>query len=320
MKPTPLRRGKLEIEPLSEARWARVERAVFQEMARPDPEADRAAPEAELGGGRWRFAAVLVMAGALAAIAGGLAWRTFVPAAHEGATRVETAANGSRVDFGESTIDVGPLSVVRLSGDDAHGVLVTLDRGRVECDVAPRHERPAFVVEAGTVEVRVVGTHFTVSRGADGVAVDVQRGLVEVTCDGRSDRVSAGEHWPALAAEPPAAPPSAPSSAAPAPAVRDAIHAEPRPAAHAPAFLSPRDQYEAASRLESHQPEAAVAAYRELARQGGAWGENALFAAGRLEADRGDQDDARRLLREYLGRYPSGPNAADARQLLDRLR
>ena len=103
-------------------------------------------------------------------------------------------ANGSRVEFGESTIDVGPTSAVRLEGDDSRGTVVTLDRGRVECDVAPRHGRPPFLVEAGSVEVRVVGTHFTVTRTGDDVTVDVQRGQVEVVSDGRPSRVGAGAH------------------------------------------------------------------------------------------------------------------------------
>jgi hypothetical protein len=311
---------KIELEPLSEARWARVERAVLDEA---EGMTERHAPEEPAP--RWRLAAgLLVLAGALAAIAGGLAWRALLPEARGGATRVETAANGSHVEFGESTIDVGPTSTVRLAGDDARGVVVTLDSGRVECDVTPRRGRPPFVVEAGSVEVRVVGTHFVVARTGDVIAVDVQRGQVEVTSNGLRSLVSAGAHWPS---SPEILPTALPAPAA-APPVPEASMGHGAPvethttfsAATRPAGLSPRDQYEAASRLEAQQPAAAIALYRELAHQGGAWGENALFAAGRLEADRGDQDDARRLLREYLVRYPAGPNANDARQLLDRLR
>jgi transmembrane sensor len=293
---------------------AGVAEAMVEHHATPD-----AAP-------RWRLAAgLLVLAGALAAIGGGLAWRALQPEAREGATRVETAANGSRVEFGESTIDVGPTSTVRLAGDDSHGVVVTLDIGRVECDVTPRRGRPPFVVEAGSVEVRVVGTHFVVARSGDAIAVDVQRGQVEVTSNGQRSLVSAGAHWPAS----PEVSLPAPAAAAATPPVPEASmghgapvepRATPSPATRTSMSLTPRDQYEAASKLEAQQPAAAIALYRELAHQGGAWGENALFAAGRLEADRGDQDDARRLLREYLARYPAGPNANDARQLLDRLR
>ncbi len=321
MKPSP--KGlDLEVEPLSEARWGRVERAVLDaeiaEVSGPRRAAEEPAP-------RWRPAAgLLVLAGALAAIAGGFAWRALLPEAHGGATRVETAANGSRVEFGESTIDVGPTSEVRLAGDDAYGVVVTLDKGRVECDVSPRRGRPPFLVEAGSVEVRVIGTHFVVARSADGVGVDVQRGQVEVTANGEQTLVSAGSHWPSAPELPSQVPPAGTSATPAAPALsgRSApieTHAA-APATRGASGLSPRDQYEAASRLEAEQPAAAIALYRELAHQGGAWGANALFAAGRLETDRGDHDEARRLLREYLVRYPAGPNANDARQLLERLR
>jgi hypothetical protein len=346
MKARFLARRKLEIEPLSDARWARVERAVLQAAAVADSSrergtARRAGARGPGEGSRWRpAAAILVLAGALAAIAGGLTWRAFVPSTPAGATRVETAANGSRVEFGDSTIDVGPTSAVRLAGDETRGVVVTLDRGRVECDVAPRRGRPAYVVEAGGVEVRVVGTHFVVTRTGDSVAVDVQRGQVEVTSDGNESLVGAGDHWPSAGparavagasgeTTAPLAPSTASAAGAGSPSpggasrepgsVHGAVDSRPG-TTRGPALASPREQYEAASKLEAQQPEAAVAAYRELSRQGGAWGENALFAAGRLQADRGSTDDARRLLREYLGRYPGGPNAADARQLLDRLR
>jgi hypothetical protein len=326
---------KLELEPLSEARWARVERAVL-DASITAAHAERAVaqrPVAERP--RWRLAAgFLVLAGALAAIGGGVAWRVLQPDARGGATRVQTAANGSRVEFGESTIDVGPTSEVRLSGDDSHGVVVTLDRGRVECDVTPRRGRPPFVVEAGSVEVRVVGTHFVVARTGDAIGVDVQRGQVEVTSNGQRSLVSAGARWPSSAPVAPDASIVAATALAtgagyaapvetralPPPPPRTAASLSRRDPSEAASSLSPRDQYEAASKLEAQQPAAAIAQYRELAHQGGAWGENALFAAGRLEADRGDQDEARRLLVEYLTRYPSGPNANDARRLVDRLR
>ena len=316
---------KLEIEPLADARWARVERAVLDATL---AEAIAERPATRDATPRWRLAAgLLVLAGALAAIAGGLTWRVLQPEARGGATRVETAANGSRVEFGESTIDVGPTSAVRLAGDDSRGVVVTLDSGRVECDVTPRRGRPPFVVEAGSVEVRVVGTHFVVARTGDAIAVDVQRGQVEVTSNGQRSLVSAGSHWPPSSASIQQPAPVAAAANAPPAREPNVGHAAPIEArsstpttTRATTSLSPREQYEAASRLEAQQPTAAIALYRELAHQGGAWGENALFAAGRLEADRGDQDDARRLLGEYLVRYPAGPNANDARQLLDRLR
>ncbi len=328
---------KIDIEPLGDGRWTRVERAVFSAL--PDHEAGTQTPAVEAVAPRWR-PALLVLAGAFAAVVGAVTWRALVqPDAPSGPTRIETAAYGSKVEVGESTVEVGPQSVVRLTGDDAHGVNVLLDEGRVECDVAPRRGRPPFLVEAGVVEVRVIGTHFAVTRTGDAVSVDVQRGRVEVVSREEHVFLAAGSHWPVVpsAAPPSVSPPgSSPSEGAEQPSptaaaagpvspasegLARAASSEPRSGAAAPPpHLSPREQYQAASRLEARQPDAAVAAYDELAKQGGAWGMNALFAEGWLEADRGHRDEAHRLLQDYLTRYPFGPNAEDARRLLERLR
>ncbi len=249
-----------------------------------------------------------------------------------GPTRFETAAAGSRVEVGESTVDVGPQSSVRVVGDDAHGVIVVLDGGRVEVDVSPRHDRPPFIVQAGPVEVRVIGTHFVVTRAGPSVGVEVQRGTVEVISGDQHTLVAAGAHWPSspehsmaaapAALPPPASPPLTQKAAASsavhggAPAPREPYESSSKLEARA---LSQRELYESASRLEARQPDAASSIYRELGKQGGKWGMNALYAEGRLASDRGRNDEAAELLHEYLDRYPHGPNAEDARRLLGRL-
>jgi TolA-binding protein len=63
-----------------------------------------------------------------------------------------------------------------------------------------------------------------------------------------------------------------------------------------------------------------MAIYKKLAAGSGPWAQNALYAAGRLQADRGRRAEAARLLEEYIGRYPNGANARDARDLLDKNR
>jgi transmembrane sensor len=73
-----------------------------------------------------------------------------------------------------------------------------LDRGRVDCDITHRPGRH-FSVNAAGVQVRVKGTRFGVelTPGRDRVDVDVERGLVEVTWEGGSQRrdLAAGERW-----------------------------------------------------------------------------------------------------------------------------
>jgi hypothetical protein len=92
------------------------------------------------------------------------------------------------------------------------------------------------------------------------------------------------------------------------------------PTATSRAPATPQEIYESAARLEARDPDAALAIYARLASGSGAWAANALYAEGRLRADRGQQAEGKRLLSEYLTRFPQGPNATDARDLLSRLR
>jgi hypothetical protein len=252
------------------------------------------------------------------------------------------------------------------------------------------------------MRVRVVGTHFIVSRPPDGAHVEVTKGIVEVTTHGETHAVRAGESWPPAlptqggnSAVPPGAPPvvaappgepvatSAPLSAntpppaapsrslarphgrarsdsalrhdrgivkiapppeeptppPPPPSIAQppglvlpppaATATEPSPAAPQPPPppsstpprpTTPQELYESAARLEARDPDGALALYARLASGSGAWAANALYAEGRLRADRGQRAEARKLLSEYLTRFPEGPNAADARDLVQRLR
>jgi hypothetical protein len=312
---------KPKIEPLGEQRWARIERELFDRVASARASSDASSTRGrteDIRAVRWFATTALVLAGAAAAIGGGVAWRVLDPSARKavatvGPSRISTDAAGSHVNVGEAILDVSPQSELAVSGDDARGVTVVLERGRIECEVPPRHGRPPFIVEAGDVIVRVVGTHFSVGRGVSNIQVAVQHGLVQVTDGLQRVDVRAGETWPAPALSAPAAVVSATASTPPV--------APPSPAEISPSIApSSREVYESASRLEASRPDLAIATYRELAAKGGPWGMNALYAQGRLEADRGHVSEAMRLLDVYLARYPSGPNANDARQLLERLR
>lgn len=263
-------------------------------------------------------------------------------------SHVETGSGESTLTLGESTVKVDRESAVLVGGDAKSGVLLVLDRGGVTCDVAPRAGRPPFVVQAGNVRVRVVGTRFQVGRAGSNVTVHVDHGMVEVTADGRPRMLRDGESFNTTPGPEAANVPSPAVETAPAPVATDV---EPTPAGSgpvaasarrpratpnakpsgivrspdftepvAPAAVSPRDDYERAARLERTDPEGASSIYRRLAAGTGTWSANALFALARLELSRGLRSDAKRHAEDYLARYPNGLNAADARDLLGKLR
>ena len=111
-------------------------------------------------------------------------------------SRIVTGDKSSHLVFGDVTLDVASQSALVTTGDDDRGMLVVLDRGSVTCEVAPRGGRPALVVQAGGVRVRVVGTRFTVTREGDDARVTVTHGTVEVSSGEVSSFVHAGESWP----------------------------------------------------------------------------------------------------------------------------
>jgi hypothetical protein len=78
--------------------------------------------------------------------------------------------------------------------------------------------------------------------------------------------------------------------------------------------------FELAAQLEIRDPAAALRIYGELANGQDGWAASALFASARLEQERGQTDRARTLGEAYLRRFPRGPNADDARALLQSAR
>jgi hypothetical protein len=236
--------------------------------------------------------------------------------------RVETQSAPSHVEVGESSLDVASHTVARIDGTDQVGVNVSLDHGAIDCEVAPRHGRPPFVVHAGDVTVRVVGTHFHVDREEGRTDVSVQHGAVEVESNGRTTLVAAGSSWSSRASTEHAAispedlPTAVPAQKAqPAPTVvatqATSTNATPEP--------SPRERYDRALTLEAAHPDEALSVYRELAHGNDSWAMNALYAEARLELERGNKENARKRFAEYLARYPTGPNANDARELSAKL-
>jgi hypothetical protein len=353
---------EVDVEPLVDPRWSRIERGMFAKLDR----AAEHAPSGRVSGRRlWiAGAGVLAAAAAVTLVLG----RSPFGLRSRDPVRLVTTSSPSRFTIGESSLWIEPSSLVLVSGDDEHGVDVVLDHGKVTCEVAPRHGRPPFVVDAGEVRVQVVGTRFAVTRSAE-TSVSVDHGVVEVAVGGQVTVLRDGDRWPAGSSPAPSADPSmgpgqataadAPGAPAETPSPTDAPPFPTLPlrkaalpgtsagmgsrsvppgagatasapsstapsgvagtGASAPAPPSAQQVFESAARMERTRPDDAAALYREVAAGGTAWSGSALFALGRLEADRGHRAEAMRLLEEYLARYPRGINADDARALMQHL-
>ena len=201
---------------VSEARVARLWSNVSSRLEQP-----RGAP-------RWLFGMLAAGTFAAAATVAVVHFRAPAEVAQasvwEGA-RLETAADHMSVSLVDgSRLTLEPNSEVAVQDRSASAVRLVVQRGRLACDVTHRQGR-SFVVLANGVEVRVVGTKFSVaSERADGavrVEVSVQRGAVEVRAPGQTEvtRVEAGHSWSQLTRVDVAAAPSAsaPPNAAAAP-------------------------------------------------------------------------------------------------------
>lgn len=127
----------------------------------------------------WRpWAAAAVATLALVLVAGVLMQRP--PAAPD--VRTLATAIGERrqvqLDDGSTLVlDAASEAVVRYGADERH---IRIERGRAYFDVAHEAQRP-FVVEAGDVSSRALGTRFAVGRGpGGGVSLTVIEGRVRV--------------------------------------------------------------------------------------------------------------------------------------------
>ena len=318
--------AKPRVEPLSRPAWERVEARLFERLDRGEhlsalAPATPARPATRL----WAGLAALAAAAAVVLwwqapasppdvneppVASAPAEVSSPPRASDGAQIVTTAAP-TRTTMGEATLTLAAESEVHVTGSDAVGWLVRLDRGEVACEVAPRRGRPPFVVQAGETQVTVVGTRFTVVREGAAARVSVREGHVQVDSGASHVSLGPGDSWP-------------PATTLDQLPELDDTSSEPpakRPGARrrAPARAAAGEQFEKAARLEATDPEAALGIYRKLVRGRGRWAPNALYAEARLELERGRRARSRELLQRYLSRYPSGANGSDVRTLLQRL-
>ncbi|MFZ5892047.1 MAG: FecR domain-containing protein [Myxococcota bacterium] len=228
---------------------------------------------------------------------------------------LETAADRmsvSLVDGSKLTLD--PSSRVAVQDRSASAVKLVLEQGRLACDVTHRPGR-SFVVMAGGVEVRVVGTMFSVTReraeGALRVAVQVERGVVEVRSPGERGevtRVEAGHGWSQLTrTETPSATGSAPSLPPPQVSASPEEQAGPEPERADPAPVAGRKSSKP-SDAPSDATEARAASAKELFEQA-----SGLWREGRAA-------EAAQAYQSFLSTYPRDARAGLAAFELGRLR
>ena len=318
--------GPPPVDALPDITWARVERDLWAALDRAPVEAAAAAPiAAPRTWPRVAVAGALIAAAALVAF---LVWPRDGAQHGDLPSRVATGPAPTTVSFGDAEITVAPQSTMVLAGTPARGVDIVLEAGSATFAVAPRHHRPPFVVHAGAVDVRVVGTRFTVTRSGDSARVEVAEGAVEVVAHGHREHLLAGSSWDSSRGWEAAIRSSAtitdPDDVAAARTLADdgPVTAPPPVAAPPPVTApepDPRTAYEAAATLEPTDPTAALAAYRQLARGRGPWAANALYAAARLADQEGDAALALTLASQYGERFRDGANAGDAARLVTHL-
>ncbi len=269
---------------LSEAELEALAASVTAQLAGETPGAATPPPLQRWRGRSTAAARLLAVLAAAAALFGGGLWlaRQELSEPSPGAERAALPSSSRQLALPDgSTLALAEQTLARVVKLEPGEVRVQLERGSVECEVAPDPAR-RFVVATGAFEVVVKGTRFTVSSGLESTApeqvvVSVERGLVEVRQP--PDRVlaalGAGQRWssdgrslptasvePPAAATPAAAAPAAPPPSAVPPAPRQpAREAAPRPVSSARSLFERAD----AERLAGRAREAA-AAFDELRR------------------------------------------------------
>jgi transmembrane sensor len=236
-----------------------------------------------------RTVIVLALAAALAA-ALLVAWRRPPASAPVASVHVLDLADGSRVTHAADD----RVEVVSVADDRVELRLVS---GKAAFRVA-RNEARAFLTRAGGYTIRVVGTEYTVELTRDALKVAVQKGEVAVSRDEEDGvtRVRAGEAWStSLVAAPETAPKPSPSPPATGPEPEATADGSASSAARPPA-----------------RPDGSAAPESQAA--------SALFQRAENARLAGRNDDAARLLGEFLRRYPNDPRAGLAAFELGRIR
>jgi len=190
----------------------------------------------------------------------------------------DSAARAVALDDG-SHLELAPSTQVRTAKSAPERVELAVDRGSATFDVKPGGPR-MWVVDAGPVVVRVLGTRFTVARTGDEVVVSVERGKVQVESRGIVRVLTAGEKFETASPTKPTA--SASLSAPVSASVPAEVAAAPKPIAAAPA-VDAMDR--ADSERRGGQPRAAVATLRALVDGGDRRAPLAAFTIAKIHAE-----------------------------------
>jgi transmembrane sensor len=183
------------------------------------------------------LASSLVSPAALAASPAPSSRVTLAPIALSGGTalpaewRAPAASQSIALDDG-SHLELAPQTVVRRGEGAPDRVALSVESGRATFDVKPNGPR-TWVIDAGDVQVRVLGTRFTVSRAGAAVEVSVERGKVQVTSPTGVSFLTAGD---AFTTAPPVPPPAV---APPSPPRSPSLSPPPSPAPSPSPSLSP---------------------------------------------------------------------------------
>jgi len=305
--------------PQNESRRDRIERNVFAQLAqmRVAERADAAVPAQPASNRRaWMFA------GLGAAVAAAVILVVSTKGEAPAPARVAEDTTPSRIVTpvgGESQFTVADAVIVAASDTSVDvkraadgGITLVVARGAVDCDVAPRNNRPPFHVIAGDVSVEVVGTRFTVAR-TPSPRVDVVRGKVRVRATGGTWLLSAGDSWtPPVSGSGEQVAEQAPVSDQTPEAADPQIEIDrvQNPPTLTPTPMAPHAQYQLAQKLEATDVPRAAKMYRVVASSKDSWAAPALFGLAELEA-KTNATHALADCNEYLRRFANSAQAED---------
>ena len=198
--------------------------------------------------------------------------------------RADSAGRAVALDDG-SRLELAPSTEVRTSKSAPDRVELAVGRGSTTFDVKPGGPR-TWIVDAGPVVVRVLGTRFTVARTGDDVVVSVERGKVQVESRGAVRVLTAGETFESASPRTSPTPPRAPEpKTTTTPAAAPVVARETAPTTDA--------MGRADAERRGGQPRAAVATLRALVDSGDRRAPLAAFTIAKINAeDLGDPRSA----------------------------